>query len=99
MNQDPAECPIDFNTFILSLSSNALAAQHDEGEEAAASDPLRRALAKQTVDILELLEQKTAGNLTGEEERLLCQVLRDVREHVHSLAASSGTAASSNGNG
>lgn len=85
--QDPADCPIDFNTFVLSLSSNALAAHSDgPGEQGdPRSGPVQLALARQTADILELLEEKTAGNLTGEEERLLHQVLRDVREHLKGL--------------
>ena len=79
MIDDASDCPIDFNTFVLSLSSNVLArvgqvAQSDETPEA-----VQLALAKQTVDILELLETKTAGNLTGEEERLLNSVLGEVR--------------------
>jgi hypothetical protein len=36
-------------------------------------------LARQTIDLLNLLEQKTRGNLTGEEERLFTQVLYDLR--------------------
>ncbi|MBK6461516.1 MAG: DUF1844 domain-containing protein [Myxococcales bacterium] len=36
-------------------------------------------LAKQDIDLLGLLEEKTRGNLTGDEERLLSQVLFDVR--------------------
>lgn len=86
MTDEPTDCPIDFNTFVLSLSSNALASLPGDagsGEKGAGrSDTVELALAKQTVDILELLEEKTTGNLTGEEERLLHQVLRDVRERV-----------------
>lgn len=94
MTAEPAECPIDFNTFVLSLSSNALAVHPDQvAAQAGTSDdnrdsrsaPLRLALAKQTVDILEMLEEKTHGNLSGEEERLLHQVLRDVREHLQGI--------------
>ena len=36
-------------------------------------------MARQTIDMLALLEDKTRGNLTGEEERLLSQVLFDLR--------------------
>jgi hypothetical protein len=36
-------------------------------------------LAKQNIDLLALLEEKTKGNLTGDEERLLHQVLFDLR--------------------
>lgn len=69
--------PIDFNIFVLSLSTSALmqmgeAPDHDNGEP-------DLALARQTIDLLGMLEQKTRGNLTGEEERLLHQVLTDLR--------------------
>jgi hypothetical protein len=36
-------------------------------------------MARQTIDLLALLEKKTRGNLSGEEERLLEQVLCDLR--------------------
>jgi hypothetical protein len=36
-------------------------------------------MAKQTIDLLGLIQEKTAGNLTGEEERLLNQVMIDLR--------------------
>ena len=73
--------PVDFNTFILSLSSTALvhlgAAPRElfEGEPPPANLPL----AKQTIDLIAMLEDKTHGNLTGEEERLLSTVLYDLR--------------------
>jgi hypothetical protein len=36
-------------------------------------------LARQTVDLLAMLEEKTKGNLSGDEERLLTQILFDLR--------------------
>jgi hypothetical protein len=36
-------------------------------------------MARQEIDLLGVLEDKTRGNLTGEEERLLSQVLFDLR--------------------
>jgi hypothetical protein len=36
-------------------------------------------LARQTVDLLVLLEEKTRGNLTGQEEHVLSQALYDLR--------------------
>jgi hypothetical protein len=37
-------------------------------------------MAQQTIEILEMLEVKTRGNLTGEEERILTQVLSDLHD-------------------
>jgi hypothetical protein len=72
---------IDFNTFVLSLSTSAL--MHlGEGAEKGEKDGgavVDLAMARQTIDLLGLLEQKTRGNLSGEEERLLTQVLFDLR--------------------
>jgi Domain of unknown function (DUF1844) len=36
-------------------------------------------MAKQTIELLAVLQEKTEGNLSGEEERLLDQVLYDLR--------------------
>lgn len=70
---------MDFTTFCLSLASSAMIhlglAADPEGGQRQPDLPL----AKQTIDILELLEGKTKGNLTGEEERLLGTLLYDLR--------------------
>ncbi len=70
---------IDFTTFVLSLSTSAL--MHLGAVPGAEATPpeVAHAHARQTIDILALLEEKTRGNLTGEEERLLHQVLDDLR--------------------
>jgi len=70
--------PIDFTTFVLSLSTSALVhlgEAYEQGGEPRVNLPM----ARQTIDLLGLLEDKTRGNLTGEEERLLHQVLFDLR--------------------
>ena len=74
---DKTEAPsIDFNTFVLSLGTSALAELNDQSTE---PNVMSLALVKQTIDILGMLEEKTKGNLTGAEERLLAQLLVDLR--------------------
>ena len=69
---------IDFNTFVLSLSTSAL--MHLGKLPGAADDStVNLAHAKQSIDCIALLEEKTRGNLTGEEERLIAEVLYDLR--------------------
>jgi hypothetical protein len=69
---------IDFNTFVLSLSTSAL--MHLGKLPGAADDStVNLAHAKQSIDCIALLEEKTRGNLTGEEERLITEVLYDLR--------------------
>jgi len=36
-------------------------------------------MAKQTIDILSMMQEKTAGNLSKEEENLLKNILYDLR--------------------
>jgi Domain of unknown function (DUF1844) len=71
---------IDFSMLILSLSQTALVhlgeAPHPDGEPAL---PPNIALARQTIDLLGVLQEKTKGNLNGAEEHLLDQVLYDLR--------------------
>jgi hypothetical protein len=74
-----AELPaIDFSTFVLSLSHSALVhlgdAPDPEGKRS-----VNPPLARQTIDLLSLLSEKTRGNLTGPEERILGQALYDLR--------------------
>lgn len=76
---DSPELPhIDFSTFVVSLSHSALV---HLGDAADADGSVQKdlPLARQTIDILALLQEKTKGNLDGDEERLLNQVLYDLR--------------------
>lgn len=70
---------IDFPTFVLSMATSALAHLHGIDEQGNHTQPSNLPLARQGIDILALLQQKTKGNLTGEEERLLDHVLYDLR--------------------
>ena len=68
--------PMDFSTFVISLGSSVLI-QLGQGEGQPAEGGLE--LAKQSIDILTMLEAKTAGNLTDEEAALLTSVLYQTR--------------------
>ena len=65
---------LDFTTFILSVSSAAFGALVGESGIPADQD-----LARQNIDLLEMLQEKTRGNLTAEESGLLQQLLFQVR--------------------
>ena len=73
--------PMSFDIFVLSLNASALLHLGDGG------DTSDLPLARQTIDILGMLEEKTRGNLTGEEERLLHQILFDLRMRYARKAA------------
>lgn len=69
---------IDFATFILSMGSSALV---HLGEMQAPDGTSERdlPLAKQTIDLLALLQEKTQGNLDEAEDNLLRSLLYDLR--------------------
>lgn len=82
--QDEAAAPepsgIDFSTFILSLSTSALYQMgivlHPESGDRAEPDSL---LARHTIDTLEMLHEKTRGNLDPEEQKLFDGLLYELR--------------------
>ena len=76
---------IDFPTFVLSLSHSALMHLGDAPHHETNTIEANLALARQTIELLGLLEEKTKGNLTGDEERLLHQVLDDLRHRYVEL--------------
>ena len=73
----PAE--IDFPTFILSLATSAQVHLGTVPNPATGKTDKDMSLAQQTIDILGLLQEKTKGNLTSDEERLLQHLLYDLR--------------------
>jgi len=70
---------VNFPTFVISLNASALvhlgAIEDPVGGEKVKNLPM----AKQTIDILSMLEEKTRGNLTNEEENILKNILYDLR--------------------
>ena len=70
---------IDFATFVVSLSHGALVHLGDAPDPGGSSVLPDLELARQTIDLLAILEQKTRGNLTGAEERILSAALYDLR--------------------
>lgn len=80
---------VSFTTFVLSLSAAAL--QHLGTPVREIDKPcINLALARESIEILEMLQLKTAGNLTQEEDQLLATLLYDLRMRYVKVAASSG---------
>jgi hypothetical protein len=79
---------LDLTTFILSVSTAAYMGlgfgpdSEQDGSGSNGCDPrkgINLDLARQNIDLLELLWDKTKGNRTPEEERLLEQLLFETR--------------------
>jgi len=70
---------IDFATFVFSLNSSALVHLGLLDEPGTAKKSKNLPIAKQTIDILGMLEEKTRGNLSREEDDMLRNILYDLR--------------------
>lgn len=70
---------IGFDTFVLGLASTALIHLGEGPDPDTGAVKLNLVLARQSLDLLELLFKKTRGNLTADEERLFQSVLTDLR--------------------
>ncbi len=70
---------IDFSTFILSINSSALVQLGLIEDPASGQKTKNLDLAKQTIDLLAMLEEKTRGNLTSDEENILKNLLYELR--------------------
>jgi hypothetical protein len=70
----------DFAGFLISLGSSAFVHMGlIPDPETGKSRTPNLAIARQTIDMIELLEAKTRGNLTPDEETLLRNLLTDLR--------------------
>ncbi len=79
MQPGPADGPISFTTFVLGLASTTLIHLGEAPNPETGKVDRQLLLARQSLDLLDLLAVKTRGNLTAEEEQLFSNLLRDLR--------------------
>ena len=70
---------VNFSSFLLSLSSSALLHLGEIADPQSGEKKKDLALAKQSIDIIAILKDKTKGNLSEEEGKLLESLLHDLR--------------------
>ena len=79
-SQQEAGLPqINFSSFILSLGSSAIFHFGEIPDPVSGKKQRNLDLARQTIDILVILRDKTAGNLSVDESRLLESLLHDLQ--------------------
>lgn len=74
-----ASSPIDFLSFVFSLGSSVLMYLGEAPNPETGQVEKNLPLARETIDVLALLQEKTKGNLTPEEDRFLGSLLYDLR--------------------
>ena len=70
---------INFASFIFSLSTTAMYHFGDFPDPVTKESRKNLAAAKQTIDLLSILQAKTEGNLTADEKQLLEGILYELR--------------------
>jgi len=79
-SQEQTQLPeINFPTFVASLNASTLLHLGAIEDPSSGQKVKNLPMAKQTIDILSMLEEKTVGNLAKEEENLLKNILYDLR--------------------
>lgn len=71
--------PISFSTFIIGLASTALIHLGEAPNPETGRVERNLTLARESLDLLSMLHDKTRGNLTDEEARLFTHLLTDLR--------------------
>lgn len=74
MNEGSAEPTIDFSVYVLNLVTAALHMFGDLGEAEKNIEG-----AKSIIDILAMLKEKTKGNLTPDEQKILEESIHDLQ--------------------
>ena len=85
-HEDP---PLSFSTFILSLGTSALMLMGEQLSPENPALPVNLPQAKEIIDILRLLEEKTKSNLTEEETNVLHDMLYTLQMKYVELASGS----------
>ncbi len=73
------EVPVTFENFVISLSSSALVYMGELPEPTTGKKQVDLKMAKHAIDTLDMLKEKTRGNLSEEEEKLLTELLADLK--------------------
>lgn len=70
---------VNFSTFVMSLNASALASFGALNDPVTGKKNVNLSAGKQTIDILAMLKEKTSGNLTSDELKLLDNVIYELR--------------------
>lgn len=75
----PNDSTVNFTSFVMSLATQAMVQLGQMPPPQGFDIPVDREASKGTIDILSMLQQKTAGNLSKEEAQFLEEVLHSLR--------------------
>jgi hypothetical protein len=79
--------PVTFSSFVISLGSSSLMLMGERLDPQQQPMPVNLPQAKEIIDLLSVLEDKTKGNLTPEEQTVLRDMLYALRMKYVTLAS------------
>ena len=79
--------PVTFSSFVISLGSSSLMLMGEQLDPRQGALPVNLPQAKEIIDLLSVLEEKTKGNLTPEEQTVLRDMLYALRMKYVTLAS------------
>jgi hypothetical protein len=85
-----AGAPVSFAAFVFSLGTSALMLMGEQLDPRQGKLPVNLPQAKEMIDILSMLEDKTRGNLTAEEQAVLTDMLYALRMKYVDMTSSPG---------
>ena len=91
-SQDPPSesasgVPVTFASFVISLGSSSLMLMGEQLDPQQPAMPVNLPQAKEIIDLLSVLDMKTKGNLTTEEQTVLRDMLYALRMKYVSLTS------------
>ncbi|MBD0316155.1 MAG: DUF1844 domain-containing protein [Nitrospiraceae bacterium] len=84
---EPPGLPVTFSSFVISLGSSSLMLMGEKLDPQQQPVPVNLPQAKEIIDLLSVLEEKTKGNLTPEEQTVLRDMLYALRMKYITLAS------------
>jgi hypothetical protein len=86
VSSDP-HIPAHFSSFVISMGSSALMLMGEQLSPQQPPIPVNLPQAKEIIDLLSMLEEKTRGNLTSDEQGVLEDMLYALRMKFVSLSS------------
>ena len=81
-----AHSPANFSSFVISMGTSALMLMGEQLSPQQQPGPVNLPQAKEIIDLLSMLEEKTRGNLTADEQGVLTDMLYALRMKFVSLS-------------
>ncbi len=83
--------PVNFSSFVISMGSSSLMLMGEQLDPQQPAMPLNLPQAKEIIDLLSMLEEKTRGNLTSDEQVVMKDMLYALRMKFVSLTSGKST--------